>query len=97
MSPSHRNAKLILSKFIVPCFLALVFVILAYQIGNEIFHIQRLSSDVHDYQIQLNEKKLHEIELRREKVVMGMDDFKSAIEKANGANLDEGEIRIVIK
>lgn len=97
MSPSHRNAKFILNKFIVPCFLILVFLILAYQIGIEICHIQRLKGEVREYQIQLNDKKLHEIELMREKIVMEMDDFKDAIAKANGAPLDDDETRIVIR
>ena len=97
MSPSHRYIKFFLYRFILPCFAIFAFFVLALQIGNEISHIKRLAGDVQKYQSQLNERKLREIELRREKIVMEMDDYKDAIAKANGAPLDDGEERVVVR
>lgn len=59
--------------------------------------MKRLSEKVRSDEYQLHERKLDELELRREKSVMEMEDYLTAMAKANGEVSEEGEQRIVVK
>ena len=70
---------------------------MTFQIINEIYQVKKLSDKVRADESQLHQKKLEELELRRDKVIMEMDDYVNAMAKANGADSDKGELRIVVK
>lgn len=97
MKTSNRSKNLNLLRLILPCFFILIAFLMTFQIIKEIYQVKQLSDKVKAGQSQLHEKKLEELELRRDKVIMEMDDYVIAMAKGNGEDSDEDELRIVVK
>ena len=92
-----RSIAKVFIRMVLPCLIVLAVIGLLIRGGREIAKIIELKNQTSQMDIKLVERRMDEYELRRKKIILDMDDFRSALLKANGAIPLDGEIRIRVK
>lgn len=96
MKKLYRITLKIALTIILPLFFAMVILGLSFRIILQANYIRVKSEEVREYQKILSDRKVAELELKRAKIIMNMEDHMAAVEKANGKPLEEDEERIIM-
>ena len=97
MARFGRIISRIVLRVILPAFIIVACFNLLARVSHEVLRISELKNEARQMDIKLEERLIVASELRRMRIILGMDDFKDAILKANRSIPRDGETQIRVK